>query len=119
MATAATLPAPFFNYPKQDVAAPLRLSAHTNGTDNVVHFDPAKHLRFEPPPHVYSLDDIKYPKDPHQVGTVAATDPFPLFTKEAVIEMRRQLLAPRTIKNCMTYTRQGSVQIRGAGKLPL
>jgi hypothetical protein len=105
------LPYPFFNYPKQESSAPTRPSTDSN--DNAVHFDPAKHLRFQPPERVYSLEELKYPLK-QAVGTVAATDPFPLFTTEAVTEMRRQLLAPRTIKNCMTYTRHGSVQIRGA-----
>ncbi|KAJ9496912.1 hypothetical protein LTR67_005598 [Exophiala xenobiotica] len=100
-------------YPTQEHGAP-RLSLKGEESRNErVRFDPAKHLRFQMPEKTYTLDDLKY--DTKQaVGHVAATDPFPLFSREAIIEMRRELLSERTIKNCMTYTRPGSVQIRGA-----
>ncbi|KAI1625869.1 hypothetical protein EDD37DRAFT_692877 [Exophiala viscosa] len=101
-----------YDYPVQEDEAP-RISL--KGTDAAprVHFDPKIHLRFQKPEKTYTLDDLKY-NTKQAVGHVAATDPFPLFTREAIVEMRRELLSERTIKNCMTYTRPGSVQIRGA-----
>ncbi|KAL2430493.1 hypothetical protein ABEF95_009051 [Exophiala dermatitidis] len=101
-----------YDYPVQEQGPP-RLSLKGEAAQPRIHFDPKKHLRFQLPEKTYTLEDLKY-NVKQSVGKVAATDPFPLFTPEAVVEMRRELLAERTIKNCMTYTRPGSVQVRGA-----
>ncbi|KIW44967.1 uncharacterized protein PV06_03396 [Exophiala oligosperma] len=102
-----------FQYPVQEQGAPRLSLKADGGQQERVRFDPKKHLRFQMPDKTYTLEDLKY-ETKQAVGKVAATDPFPLFSPEAIVEMRRELLSERTIKNCMTYTRPGSVQIRGA-----
>jgi hypothetical protein len=100
-------------YPVQEQGPPVLSLKGEDEPAGRVRFDPKKHLRFQLPEKTYTLEDLKYNRK-QAVGNVAATDPFPLFSREAVIQMRRELLSERTIKNCMTYTRPGSVQIRGA-----
>ena len=99
-------------YPVQEPSPPVDIAALLKDPERV-HFDPKKHLRFDMPKKVYTLEDLKFPFK-QEAGNVAATDPFPLFTKEAIVQIRRELFSPRTIRNCMTTRRLGSAQVRGA-----
>ena len=112
MAAADVLGPAVLPYPEQEPSPPVDIPTLLNDPQRV-HFDPKIHLRFDLPEKVYTLEDLKYPFK-QQAGNVAATDPFPIFTREAIVEMRRELFAARTFQNCMSKRRAGSVQIRGA-----
>lgn len=61
----------------------------------------------------YTLEDLKYETE-RAFDKLAATDPFPLFSREATAEMRREPLSEHTIKIRRTYPRPGSGHYRGA-----
>ncbi|KAK3311865.1 hypothetical protein B0H66DRAFT_629677 [Apodospora peruviana] len=63
-------------------------------------FDPSKHLAFSPPSKVYTMADLGLPRDTG-VSPVAVSEPFPLFTQEAVMRMRSEVLDERVLANCM------------------
>ncbi|KAK0703877.1 hypothetical protein B0T26DRAFT_628427, partial [Lasiosphaeria miniovina] len=65
-------------------------------------FDPQKHLNFTPPHKVYTMSDIGLPADTG-VSPLAVSDPFPLFTPEAVARMRAEILSEPVLRNCQ-YT---------------
>lgn len=54
-------------------------------------FEPAKHLAFEPPKSSKSFADLGLPDSP--LAPLAVTSPFPLFTREGVRELRRDVLS--------------------------
>src|SRR6185295_450621 len=49
-------------------------------------FDPRKHLNFSPPPKVFTMADIGLPEN-SGVSPLAVSEPFPLFTEEAIRRM--------------------------------
>jgi hypothetical protein len=76
-----------------------------------VKFDPAKHLSFSSPPSILTMKDLAL--EPTALSGVATTEPFPLLSHEAILEMRRELFSTDVLNNCLFHTRPGSVQLRG------
>lgn len=74
-------------------------------------FDSVRHLAFSPPSSVLTMEDLKL--EPSALSPVATTVPFPLLTREAVLQHRRELFSPEVLDNCLHHTRPGSVQLRG------
>lgn len=56
-------------------------------------FDPTKHLTYEEPSDIHTMEDIGYPSS-NGVSPVAVSEPFRLFSEEAVNLMRREILDP-------------------------
>ena len=81
----------------------------THGSDD---FDPKKHLAFRPPSKVYSMKDIGLPED-KGISPVAVSEPFPLFTEEAVMRMRAEVLSESVMKNCQYSSNLAQCQLRG------
>lgn len=76
------------------------------------HFDPEKHLAFEAPAKVHTLADIGLSAD-CGISPVAVSEPFRLFSKEAVMEMRKEILADK-VMNEYSYTSDiAPKQLRG------
>ncbi|KAH8768866.1 hypothetical protein F5883DRAFT_417480 [Diaporthe sp. PMI_573] len=76
-----------------------------------VKFDPVKHLSFLPPSSILTMKDLAL--EPTALSGVATTEPFPLLSHEAILEMRRELFSNDVLNNCLFHTRPGSVQLRG------
>lgn len=95
MAAAAVLPAPVDAKRNWTpiIAAPAVSSL---GNDD---FDPKRHLAFKEVPKVYTMKDIGLPEDTG-ISPVAVSEPFPLFTEEAVMRMRQEVLSPEVLGNC-------------------
>lgn len=74
-------------------------------------FDPAVHLNYVAPKNNLQMSDIGL--EPSPISAVAATNPFPLLSYEAILQMRREIFSPAVLDNCLHHTRPGSVQIRG------
>lgn len=74
-------------------------------------FDPIKHLGYHRPSNILKMVDIALPPSP--ISAVASTEPFPLLSREAVLQHRREIFSPDVLANCLHHTRPGSVQIRG------
>ena len=76
-----------------------------------VEFNAAKHLAYSTPSSVLTMEDLKL--DPTALSPIAATNPFPLLSHEAVLQHRRELFKQDVYDNCLHHTRPGSVQLRG------
>src|SRR5689334_4099420 len=61
-------------------------------------FDPAKHLSFTPPSRTYSMEEIGLPNK--GISPVAVSEPFPLFTLDAIKQMRAEVLSKDVLENC-------------------
>ncbi|KAI0898163.1 hypothetical protein F4806DRAFT_493828 [Annulohypoxylon nitens] len=108
MAAAAVLPAPTDT--KRNwapiIATPAKL---TVGNDA---FDPSRHLAFKEAPKVHTMKEIGLSEDTG-ISPVAVSEPFPLFTEEAVMRMRQEVLSPEVLKNCQYSSNLAQCQLRG------
>ena len=75
-------------------------------------FDPKKHLAFVPPKKTYTMEDIKLPRDTG-VSPFAVSEPFQLFTEEAVRRMRAEILSREVWENCQYSSNLAQCQLRG------
>ena len=107
MATAAVLPAseqikppftPIIVQPKLKVAK--------------CDFDPKRHLEFKDPSKVYTMRDLGLPED-QGISPVAVSEPFHLFSEEAVMRMREEVLSTEVWKNCQYSSNLSPCMLRG------
>ena len=76
-----------------------------------VTFDPAKHLTFVPPSKIYSMEEIGLANV--GVSPMAASEPFQLFTPEAIAQMRKEILRKEVFENCQYSSNLSKGQLRG------
>ncbi|KAI2606650.1 hypothetical protein GGR54DRAFT_409934 [Hypoxylon sp. NC1633] len=108
MAAAAVLPAPVDSKPNWTPIIAKAASAYVGNDD----FTPARHLAFKETPKVYTMNDIGLPEDTG-VSPVAVSEPFPLFSEEAVMRMRQEVLSPEVLSNCQYSSNLAQCQLRG------
>ena len=84
----------------------------TMKADKVVEFDRNKHLEFTPPSRVVMMKDLGYKEDAG-VSPVAVSEPFKLFSREAIQQMRREITQPEVMKNCQFKSNIAACQLRG------
>lgn len=99
----AALPRPSFKPIIQDVAVEKKAGSE---------FSPSKHLGYKEPEQIWSMEEIGYPKD-KGVSPIAVSQPFQLFTEEAVHEMRREIFKPEVLENCKYSSNIAACQLRG------
>ena len=75
-------------------------------------FDPLKHLTFKRPSEVYTMKDIGL-SEQTGISPIAVSEPFPLFTPEAILRMREEVLSPEVMKNCQYSHHLAQCQLRG------
>ena len=61
-------------------------------------FDPVKHVNFQPPRSIYTMEQIGLKG--HGISPHAATEPFPLFTEEAITQMRAEIFDEKVLAEC-------------------
>ncbi|KAF4120100.1 hypothetical protein GMORB2_3511 [Geosmithia morbida] len=91
---------------------PKYLSEESKKTARV-NFDKAKHIAFEPPKNIVKMKDIGL--EGHGISPNAVSDPFPLFSKEAVEQIRAEVFSEEVLKDrqfCSTFNKN---MIRGIG----
>jgi hypothetical protein len=75
-------------------------------------FDPSKHLAYQEPEYIHTMEDIGFPAN-RGVSPVAVSEPFPLFTGEAIDIMRSEILS-QEVQDKFTYTSDiAAKQLRG------
>lgn len=85
------------------------MSMNTLSTDN---FDPKKHIDFTPPAKTLTMSDLKLPEGTG-VSPFAVSDPFQLFTQEAVQRMRAEIFSKEVLENCKYSSNLAQCQLRG------
>lgn len=75
-------------------------------------FDPIKHLNFVEEPSMLSLKDLSLPED-LGISPVAVSQPFPLFSEEAIRLMREEIFTNEVWDNCLHSTDFAQCQLRG------
>ncbi|CAH0051643.1 unnamed protein product [Clonostachys solani] len=76
-------------------------------------FTPSKHLAYSQPSKVWSLRDLGYP-DNQGISPFGVSEPFRLFSDEAIDEMRRELFTNRKIWTDHRFSsKYAECQLRG------
>ncbi|KAF9876556.1 hypothetical protein CkaCkLH20_05964 [Colletotrichum karsti] len=76
-----------------------------------IDFDASKHVCFEPPKRTYTMEEWGY--GDQGVSPIASSDPFPLFTPEAVQQVRRELFSEQVLDKCQFSSTFTKNQLRG------
>jgi len=74
-------------------------------------FDPDKHLNFKPPSKIYTMKEIGM--EDKGVSPNAVSEPFQLFTPEAIKQMRDETLREEVFENCQYSSNLAKGQLRG------
>lgn len=77
-----------------------------------VTFDAKTHIEFVPPSSIIQMTDIGYPEDTG-VSPVAVSQPFQLFSMEAIHHMRSEIFKADVMKNCKYSSNIAAAQLRG------
>ena len=75
-------------------------------------FEPSKHIDFHPPSKVHSMSDLKLPEGTG-VSSFAVSEPFKLFTEEAIERMRAEIFTKPVLENCQYSSNLAHCQLRG------
>lgn len=76
------------------------------------HFDPDKHLAYAGPTKVRTMEDIGLPAS-NGVSPVAHSEPFKLFSREAIMEMRKEILKDNVVQDYCFKSDIAPMQLRG------
>ncbi|KAF2797653.1 hypothetical protein K505DRAFT_347074 [Melanomma pulvis-pyrius CBS 109.77] len=79
---------------------------------DAVKFDPKKHLAYTPPTQVTMMKDIGYAEDTG-ISPMAVSQPFQLFSPEAIQQMRAEIFKPEVMENCSFSSNIAARQLRG------
>lgn len=77
-----------------------------------VVFDPSKHLAFVPPSKVHTMNELGYPNN-RGVSPVGVSEPFSLFSVEAVEHMRKEVLTSEVYAKHKYSSEIAECQLRG------
>ncbi|KAF2710573.1 hypothetical protein K504DRAFT_265874 [Pleomassaria siparia CBS 279.74] len=81
-------------------------------TPGAIKFDPKKHLAFTPPTKVTTMEEIGYAEDTG-ISPVAVSQPFQLFSPEAIQQMRAEIFQAEVMENCSYSSNLAARQLRG------
>ncbi|PYI06606.1 hypothetical protein BO78DRAFT_429600 [Aspergillus sclerotiicarbonarius CBS 121057] len=77
-----------------------------------VSFDPSKHLAHTPPSKVHTMKELGYP-DSRGVSPIGVSEPFPLFSAEAIQLMREEVLSDEVFSKHKYSSNIAQCQLRG------
>ncbi|OJJ42133.1 hypothetical protein ASPZODRAFT_1505139 [Penicilliopsis zonata CBS 506.65] len=77
-------------------------------------FDAERHLEFQPPKGITTMKEIGL--EGHGISPVAASDPFPLFTTEAIKQIRAEIFSEPVLRDCQYTSSFAKYMVRGMGR---
>ncbi|KAI0911835.1 hypothetical protein F4823DRAFT_264255 [Ustulina deusta] len=89
------------------IISQTRVSNHSQDV-----FTPAKHLAFKEMPKVHTMKELGF-SETIGVSPIAVSEPFRLFTEEAVMRMRQEVLSPEVFENCQYSSNLAHCYLRG------
>ena len=76
-----------------------------------IAFDAEKHLKYAPPSKVHTMKEIGLADV--GISPIAVSEPFPLFSEEAVKQIRAEVLSKDVWTNCQYSSNLAQCQLRG------
>lgn len=77
-------------------------------------FDPNRHLVFQPPKAITTMKEIGL--EGHGISPVAASEPFPLFSQEAIQQVRAEIFSEPVMRDCQYASTFAKNMVRGMGR---
>lgn len=77
-------------------------------------FDAERHINFQAPSKVYTMKEIGL--EGHGVSAITASEPFPLFTEDAIKQMRAEIFCGPVLEDCQFSSTFDKNMIRGMGR---
>lgn len=75
-------------------------------------FDPEKHLVYNGLPKRHTMEELSFPPD-LGISPIGVSEPFKLFSEEAVRHMRNEVLSDEVWDNCRFASSIAACQLRG------
>lgn len=75
-------------------------------------FDANKHLKYTAPSKIHSMQELGF-ADRHGVSPIAVSEPFPLFSQEAIMRFREEVLSKEVMDNYSVSSNLAHCQLRG------
>lgn len=97
--------------PTVDIPQTLIDEAHAT---TPAKWDVKKHLAYRELPAVHTMKEIGL--EGQGISNTAVSDPFPLFTEEAMMQMRREFFSQEVLDNCRYSSDFNANMIRGMGQ---
>ncbi|KAB8261885.1 hypothetical protein BDV32DRAFT_148208 [Aspergillus pseudonomiae] len=76
-------------------------------------FDSKVHLNYKPPTRIYTMKEIGL--EGHGISPNAASEPFSLFTEEAIRQMRAEIFSEEALNSCQYTSTFIKNMVRGMG----
>ena len=93
-------------------STPLIKSENAVSAPGKAVFDSKKHLSFSPPSKVHTMTELGY-SNSRGVSPVGVSEPFPLFSPEAIQEMRAEALSHEVWDKYQVSSNLAQCQLRG------
>jgi hypothetical protein len=77
-----------------------------------VPFEAEKHLAYEPPAKIHSMKELGY-SEGAGVSPIGVSEPFPLFSAEAIQQMRAEILSDEVWSQYQFTSDLAQCQLRG------
>lgn len=74
-------------------------------------FDAKQHVDYKDPSKIWMMKEIGL--EHAGISPVAVSEPFPLFTPQAIQQMRAEILSKPVVKNCQYSSNLAHCQLRG------
>lgn len=74
-------------------------------------FNASKHISHAPPSKIHTMEEIG--RGNEGISPNAVSEPFSLFTEEAVKQMRAEIFSKEVMENCQYSSNLSACQIRG------
>lgn len=98
--------------PLKAVFKPIIQDAPIKQKTGEVDFDPKKHIEFKPPTEIIMMKDLGFAEDTG-VSPIAVSQPFQLFSQDAIHLMRGEVMDPTVMEECKYRSNIAACQIRG------
>ncbi|KAM5354745.1 hypothetical protein ACJ41O_001392 [Fusarium nematophilum] len=76
-------------------------------------FSPEKHLAYQPPSKIVTMKEIGL--EGHGISPNAVSEPFPLFSQEAIKQIRAEVFSAPVLENCQYSSTFNKNMVRGMG----
>ncbi|EFW19718.1 hypothetical protein D8B26_007907 [Coccidioides posadasii str. Silveira] len=111
-AFSAYVPSPSSSKPQNGKIKPIVNNSDAVEQSGSVQFDPSVHLNFTAPSKVHTMKELGY-KDNVGVSPVGVSEPFPLFSAEAIKQMRKEVLSENVWRHYKFSSNIAQCQLRG------